>query len=141
MAEGPRCPEGASACPSGDAGRPYRSIGGSPWQGRCLAWEAQGPVCSADAAEGLVSTRGRLAGPGSATWMGKRGSRGSIWAHRFKDTDSGALPGFPEVKNPPASAGDARDVGSAPGLRRSPGEGHGNPLQYSCLESSMDRGA
>ena len=39
------------------------------------------------------------------------------------------------VKNPPANAGDARDVGSIPGLGRSPGEGSGNPLQYSCLEN------
>ena len=45
------------------------------------------------------------------------------------------------VKNPPASAGDKRDMGSIPGLGRSPGGGHGNPLQYSCLENSMDRGA
>ena len=42
------------------------------------------------------------------------------------------------VKNLPASAGDP---GSIPGLERSPGGGHGNPLQYFCLESSMDRGA
>ena len=39
------------------------------------------------------------------------------------------------VKNPPANAGDVRDVGSIPGPGRSPGEGHGNPLQYSCLEN------
>ena len=45
------------------------------------------------------------------------------------------------VKNPPANAGDTRDVGSTPGLGRSPGVGTGNPLQYSCLENSMDRGA
>ena len=45
------------------------------------------------------------------------------------------------VKNLPANIGDARDVGSIPGLGRSPGRGHGNPLQYSCLENSMDRGA
>ena len=45
------------------------------------------------------------------------------------------------VKNPPANAGVARNVGSIPGLRRSPGEGNGNPLQYSFLENSMDRGA
>ena len=38
-------------------------------------------------------------------------------------------------------AGDLRDVGSNPGLGRSPGEGNGNPLQYSCLENPMDRGA
>ena len=45
------------------------------------------------------------------------------------------------IKNPPANAGDLRDVGSIPGLGSSPGEGNGNPLQYSCLENSMDRGA
>ena len=43
------------------------------------------------------------------------------------------------VKYPPASAGDARDMGSIPGLGRSPGEGSGNPLQYSCLENPMDK--
>ena len=42
------------------------------------------------------------------------------------------------VKNPPASAGDIRDVGSMPGLGRSPGEGKGYPLQYSVLENAMD---
>ena len=45
------------------------------------------------------------------------------------------------VKNPPANAGDVRDLGSIPGVGRSFGEGHGNPIQYSCLENSMDRGA
>ena len=45
------------------------------------------------------------------------------------------------VKNPPANAGDARDVSSIPGSERSPGEGNGNPLKYSCLEDPMDRGA
>ena len=45
------------------------------------------------------------------------------------------------VKNPPANAGDIRDTGSAPALGRSPGEGHGNSFQYSCLENPMDRGA
>ena len=44
------------------------------------------------------------------------------------------------VKNPPANAGDARNVGSIPGLRRSPGEGNGNPLQHSCLENPIDGG-
>ena len=45
------------------------------------------------------------------------------------------------VKNPPANAGDVRDSGLIPGSGRSPGEGHGNPLQYSCLENPMDGGA
>ena len=45
------------------------------------------------------------------------------------------------VKNPPVNAGDIRDVGSLPGSGRSPGEGHSNPLQYSCLENPTDRGA
>ena len=45
------------------------------------------------------------------------------------------------VKNLPANAGDIRDTGSVPGSGRSPGGGHDNPLQYSCLENSMDRGA
>ena len=43
------------------------------------------------------------------------------------------------VKNPPANAGDARDTGSIPGSGRSPGEGNGNPLQYTFLGNSMDR--
>ena len=45
------------------------------------------------------------------------------------------------VKNPPAGAGDVRASGSIPGLGRSPGEGNGNPLQYSCLENPKNRGA
>ena len=45
------------------------------------------------------------------------------------------------IKNPPANAGDIRDASSIPGLERSPGGGHGNPLQYSYLENPMDRGA
>ena len=45
------------------------------------------------------------------------------------------------VKNPPANAEDTRDTGLIPGSGRSPGEGNDTPLQYSCLESPMDRGA
>ena len=44
------------------------------------------------------------------------------------------------VKNLPANAGDVRDTGLIPGSGRSPGEGHGYPLQYSCLENPMDGG-
>ena len=45
------------------------------------------------------------------------------------------------LKSLPANAGDTRDTGSNPGLGRFPGEAHGNPLQYYCLENPMDRGA
>ena len=51
------------------------------------------------------------------------------------------FPGGTEVKNPPANAEDARDTGSIPESGRSPGEGNGNPLQYSCPENPMDGGA
>ena len=53
-------------------------------------------------------------------------------------------PGFPGgtvLKNPPAHVGDTGDVGFIPGLGRSPREGNGYPLQYSCLKNFMDRGA
>ena len=53
----------------------------------------------------------------------------------------GTSPMAQVVKNPPASAGDARDVGSIPGWGRCPGEGNSNPLQYSCLENPTDRGS
>ena len=46
-----------------------------------------------------------------------------------------------QVKNLPANAGDTRNMGFIPGLGRSPEMGNGNPLQYSCLENSMDSGA
>ena len=45
------------------------------------------------------------------------------------------------VKNPPVDAGDVRAMGLIPGSGRSPGGGHANPLQYSCLQNPMDRGA
>ena len=54
------------------------------------------------------------------------------------------LRGFPValvVKNPPDKVRDVRDASSIPGSGRSPGGGHGNPIQYSCLENPMDRGA
>ena len=54
---------------------------------------------------------------------------------------TGDFSGGTVVKNLPAKAGDAGDVGSIPGSGRSPGGGNGNPLQYSCLEYSMDRKA
>ena len=51
------------------------------------------------------------------------------------------IPGGSVVKSPPANAGNTRDSSSITELGRSPGVGSGNPLQYSCLEISMDRGA
>ena len=53
---------------------------------------------------------------------------------------AGSLP-LPGGSDGTASAHSAEDLGSIPGLGRSPGEGNSNPLQYSCLENSMDRGA
>ena len=59
------------------------------------------------------------------------------WTEKPGRTSQGVL----VVKNPPANAEDARDAGLIPGSGRSPEVGNGNPLQYSSLESSMDRGA
>ena len=63
---------------------------------------------------------------------------------RCKNGSSMHKLGFPValvVKNLPANGGNVRDVDSIPGSGRSPGGGHGNLLQYSCLENPMDRGA
>ena len=54
----------------------------------------------------------------------------------FNSHGNCGFPGGSVVKNPPANAGD---TGSIPGSGKSPGEGNGNPLQYSCLENTMDR--
>ena len=59
----------------------------------------------------------------------------------FSLFSSWGFPGGSVVKNPPANAGDTGDAGLIPGSGRSLGEGNGNPLQYSCLENTMDRGA
>ena len=63
-----------------------------------------------------------------------------MWS--LKNAETRSREGFPgglAVKNPPANAGDAGDVGSISRLRRSFGEGNGNPLQYSCLGNPIDR--
>ena len=60
---------------------------------------------------------------------------------RELDHPSSPFAGGLVVKNPPVSARDTRDAGSIPGSGRSPGGGNGNPLQYSCLENPMGRGA
>ena len=66
------------------------------------------------------------------------------WVFLVKGVGFHCEQGFPGgivVKHPPASVRDAGDLGSIPRSGRSPRGGHGNPLQYSCLENSMDRGA
>ena len=78
--------------------------------------------------------------------LGGRAEPGS-WAdpqtHRPVDhsTISSQAPRWCSSKNPSAKEGDTRDVGSIPGSRRSPGVVNGNPLQYSCLKNSLNRGA
>ena len=72
--------------------------------------------------------------PGSAKLSGPK-EKG------MSNAGSTCFPGGAVKKNMPANAGDATEVGSIPGLGRSPGGGHGNPFQYSCLGNPMDRGA
>ena len=74
-------------------------------------------------------------------WLVKAGFFPTIELKRLGLCSWGPSQGALLVENPPASAGHMRDAGLIPGSRRSPGGGHGNPLQYSCLESPMDRGA
>ena len=59
----------------------------------------------------------------------------------YEDEDSGFTGGALVVKNPPANAGDIRDMGLIPGLGKSPGVGNGNSLKHFCMENAMDRGA
>ena len=84
----------------------------------------------------LPTTRGQA----SVLIESKRGH--SIWnPDLLQNLKSSDFLGGAVIKNPPAKAGDTRDMGSIPGWGRSPGGGNGNPLQHSCLENSMDRGA
>ena len=70
------------------------------------------------------------------------GLRRGAWVYHYWASGAGqGFPGGSVVKNPPAQAGDIRDVGSTPGSGRFSGEGHGNPLQSSSLENPMGRGA
>ena len=82
--------------------------------------------------------------------MGEPGGLPSMGSHRvghdLSDLAAAAYPFWASqvvlvVKSPPAKTGDIRDVGLIPGLGRSPGGGHGNALQYSCLKNLMDKGA
>ena len=91
----------------------------------------------------------RIRGQKAAKWRYDAGwmvCTGQCWEEKrsFLWTQMPFEEGFPDgwvIKNPSANAGDTGDMGSVPGSRRSPGGVHGNPLQYSCLENSMDRGA
>ena len=65
----------------------------------------------------------------------------SLSGHAFGPSHSSAPQVVLLIKNPPANAGDRRDLGSVPGSGRFPGGRYGNPLQYSCLENPTDRGA
>ena len=79
----------------------------------------------------------------------KKEKKRKILLNMLKIKESNQRPSLPirdsqvtlVVKNPPANAGDVRDTASIPWLERSPGGGHGNPLQHSCLENPMNRGA
>ena len=62
-------------------------------------------------------------------------------AEALMSSNLNGLKGFPDGSEVKASARNAGDLGSIPGLGRSPGEGNGNPLQYSCLKNPMDGGA
>ena len=63
------------------------------------------------------------------------------WFYTHTHVKYGGAQGFPDGSDCKESACNAGDLGSIPGSRRSSGEGNGNPLQYSCLENPMDRGA
>ena len=76
---------------------------------------------------------------GMSRWLSGKESTCSGWKKKVLMLPVG-LPQWFSGKEPAYSVGDARDEGSIPGLGRSPGGGHGNPLQYSCLENAMDRG-
>ena len=65
----------------------------------------------------------------------------ALWSCQTLSYRTPSFPGGRVLKNTPVNAGDIRDLGSMPGSGRSPGEGNGNPLWYSCLENSKDRGA
>ena len=87
----------------------------------------------------------RVNTPGSGPRAAKRGEIGICGQHKGMNclqADNTPHMGFPGGKPmQQAPACNAGDPGSIPGLGRSPGEGNGNPLQYSCLDNSMDRGA
>ena len=120
---------------------------GNPLQCSCLENPRDGGACWA-AVYGVAQSRTRLKLLSS---RGRRGSSKRLYVGIFimfyiflcilGCFNILGFPGGSVIKNLPDSAGDAEDVGSFPGLERSPGGQNGNPLQYSCLENSMDREA
>ena len=119
-----------SACNVGDLGS-IRRLGRSPGRGHGNPFQ----YSFLENPHGQRSLVGnRVSGPTKSQTLLSRyaqHTQGRVW---------GFLGGS-VVKNPPVNAGDIRDTGSIPGSGRSAGGGHGNPLQYSCLENPMDRGA
>ena len=81
----------------------------------------------------LKSNRTRFKSVGCHIWL--------FWRHNSKNIKAAPEGPFHSVSDGIESACDAGDPGLIPGSGRSPAEGNGNPLQYSCLENSMDRGA
>ena len=99
------------------------------------------PANAGDA--GLIPGSGRSLGEGNGnplqySCLGNPMSRGAWWATVHGVAKESDATGDSDGKAPACNAGD---LGSIPGLGRSPGEENGNPLQYSCLENFMDRGA
>ena len=95
------------------------------------------PQACAQRPSGLGCVHGWALGVGWGAWAVTPSSSCQPWVSALGGASQVAL----MVKNPPASAGDGRHTGLIPGSGRSPGEGHVNPLQDSCLENPMDRGA
>ena len=113
-------------------GRP----GFEPWVGK-ISWRRERLPTS-------VFLPGEFRGQRSLAGYSPWGRKESTWLSNFHTHihDPGrASQVVLVVKNHPDNAGDVRDAGSIPGLRRSPGGGPGNAFQYSCLENPMDRGA
>ena len=81
--------------------------------------------------------------PGRSPWTEEPRGLQSLGSHRagYNRSNLACLEGFPHSSVGKESAYNAGDPGLISGLGRSPGEGNGNPLQYSCLENPMDRGA
>ena len=106
-------------------------------------------LCKLLRAGGSISFSSAHPGPTPQGLKGcwTRSQRGDLWPPLLSPCPPGPLrvTGASQValvvKNPPANAGDTKRLGSIPGSGRSPGGGHGNPFQYSCLENSRDRGA